>query len=137
MKRCEHDTIYSGQTNVSGRFAWICRRCGQCGWAETYSLSQVNFDEYCAQRVAHGWAGPPRLPAPPRLPTNTMPPESPWWPFLPGWLFFAMLTVVCALSAIPWGHNLGSLMPLWMSMLGAGVALGTATILYVAWKRGL
>lgn len=59
MKGCDHDVIYSGQTNLERKFAYICRRCGECGWDSRYVLAQVNFDEYCRQRVVHGWQSPP------------------------------------------------------------------------------
>jgi len=136
MKGCDHDRIYSGQINLSGRFAWICRRCGEAGWAHDYILSQVNLDEYHSQRVAHGWATP-RLPPPPRVPTRTTPPPPPpAGPFVSGAIFFATLAVACALSAIPWGE-LGPILPLWAASLATGLALATATVCYVCWKQGI
>jgi hypothetical protein len=61
---CDHDVVYSGQTNLEQKFAYICRRCGECGWDTRYVMAQVNFDEYCRQRVTHGWASPNPLGAP-------------------------------------------------------------------------
>lgn len=134
MRDCDHDRVYSGQINLSNRYACICRHCGEHWWTEAYDLSRVNLDEYLQLRVQHGWAT--RLPAPPPVPTNMTPPEPPAWPFVPGTIFFTFLAVACAAAAIPWGA-LGPIMPLWMSMLGSGLGLGTATVCYVAWKRGL
>lgn len=57
-KPCEHDIVYSGQTNLSGHFAYICRRCGQCGWDERYDIAAVSAPDYYDARVAHGWAAP-------------------------------------------------------------------------------
>ena len=61
--RCDHDLVYSGQTNLSCKFAYICSKCGECGWSEDYVLAQVNFDEFCRQRVLHGWSSPKTLDA--------------------------------------------------------------------------
>lgn len=135
MKRCEHDPVYSGRTGVGGRFEFICRRCGELGYLRSYSLHDVNAEEFYQQRVAHGWATP-RLPAPPAVPTRTNLPEPSPWPFVPGVIFFTCLSVACALAAIPWGP-LGPLMPLWAAAMGSGLGLGTATVCYVAWKKGL
>ena len=135
MRGCDHDRVYSGQINLSQRYAWICMRCGEHGWSEDYVLSQVNLDQYQQLRVLHGWGAPVQLPAPPRVPTIPAP-KLPWWPFAPGAAFFAMLAVMCLLAAIPWG-TLGPIMPLWVSLFGTGLALGTATILYVCWKQGV
>lgn len=133
MKRCDHDKVYSGQINLSQRFAWICMKCGEQGWSESYVLAHVNLELYHHLRVVHGWATP-RLPAPPRVPTNTDPVKSDWY-LVAGAVFFTMLAALCALSAIPWGV-LGPIMPLPVSLLATGLGLGTATVLYVAWKRG-
>jgi hypothetical protein len=75
MKGCDHDVVYSGQINLDGKFAYICRRCGECGWDSRYVLAQVDGSEYYRARVAHGWAGP-RLPAPPRVPSFEK--STPW-----------------------------------------------------------
>jgi len=131
MRGCDHDRVFSGQANLEQKFAWICRRCGETGWTHSYLLSQVNFDEYLQLRVLHGWATP-RLPSPPRFPTNTSPPGSDWQ-LGAGVLFFTALAVICALSGIPWGE-LGSVLPLWVSLISTGIALGTATLLYVIWR---
>lgn len=64
MKGCDHDVIYSGQTNLERKFAYICRKCGEIGWDSRYVMSRVNFDEYCRQRVIHGWASPNPIYAP-------------------------------------------------------------------------
>lgn len=134
-RKCEHDPVFSGRTGLDGKFEFICRKCGELGYREQYSLHDVNQEEFYQQRVAHGWATP-RLPAPPAVPTNTAPPEPSAWPFVPGAVFFTFVAAVCALSAIPWGA-LGPVMPLWMAMIGSGLGLGTATVCYVAWKKGL
>jgi hypothetical protein len=105
------------------------------GWSESYLYTQVNADEFYRQRVNHGWATP-SFPKPPLMPTNTAQVRRSAWPFVPGVVFFTTLAVACALASIPWG-KLGPIMPLWMSMLGSGIALGTATIFYVCWRRGL
>ncbi len=136
MRGCDHDRVYSGQINLSRRYAWICLCCGEHGWSEAYVLSQVNLDQYQRLRVLHGWGAPVKLPAPPRVPTNTTPPKLPWWPFAPGAMFFAALSVLCALAAIPWGA-LGPVMPLWAALIGAGMALGTATLLFLCWRQGI
>lgn len=135
LKRCEHDKVYSGQINLSQKFAWICRKCGECNWSEEYALEQVNLSEYHHLRVLHGWATP-RLPPPPRVPTNTQAPapQSDWQLVL-GVVFFTGLSALCALSAIPWGI-LGPVMPLPIALMATGLALGTATVLFVIWKRG-
>ncbi len=133
MKRCDHDKVFSGQINLSQRFAWICMRCGEQGWSETYALAQVNLELYHHLRVIHGWATP-RLPAPPRVPTRTSPPKRDWQ-LVAGVVFFTVTAAICALAAIPWGI-LGPVLPLWVSLLSTGVALGTATLLYVVWKAG-
>jgi len=135
MKNCDHDRVYSGQINLSQRYAWICMRCGEHGWSESYVLSQVNLDQYQRLRVLHGWAAPVKLPAPPRVPTNTTP-KTGWRGYAIGTVFFALLSAMCALSAIPWGA-LGPIMPLWVSLLGTGLGLGTATLLFVCWKQGI
>jgi hypothetical protein len=135
MRGCDHNKIFSGRTNLEQKFEWICSRCGEVGWDETYLYVQVSADEFYTQRVAHGWASP-RLPAPPSLPTRTLPIEPSAWPWVPGVLFFTLLSAACALAAIPWGV-LGPIMPLWMAMIGSGIALATATVCYVAWKKGL
>lgn len=141
MKGCDHDRIYSGQINLSRRYAWICLKCGEHDWSEDYVLSQVNLVDYHRARVAWGWGSPvstpqlTKLPLPPRIPTDIEPKRS-WWPFAPGAAFFAFLSVTCALSAIPWGA-LGPIMPLWLSLMGSGVALGTATLLFLCWRQGL
>lgn len=130
--RCDHDRVFSGQTNLDRRFAFICSKCGECGWSENYVLDQVNFDEFCRQRVLHGWAAQQKLPPPPRLPTRTTPsPRA--WPL--GAIFFAFLAAVYALSAIHWGA-LGPILPFRTASLATGIALGTAILLYVVWKRG-
>ena len=134
MKRCEHDPVFSGRTNLEGKFEFICRRCGELGWRESYLYTDVNAEEFYQQRVAHGWATP-RLPAPPPLPTNTAPAPPSAWPLVPGVIFFMFLAVMCALASIPWACC-GPVMPLWMSMIGSGLGLGTATLLYVVWKKG-
>ncbi len=136
MKRCDHDRVYSGQINLNRRYAWICLKCGAHDWSEAYVLDQVNLDQYQRLRVLHGWAAPVKLPAPPRVPTNTTPQTAPWWPFAPGALFFAGLSLMCLLAAIPWGA-LGPIMPLWMALICAGVGLGTSTLLFVCWKQGV
>jgi len=64
MKGCDHDVVYSGQTNLECKFAYICRTCGECGWDTRYVMALVDFEEYCAQRVRHGWATPPGRPSP-------------------------------------------------------------------------
>lgn len=135
MKRCDHDRVYSGQINLSRHYAWICLSCGEHGWSQDYVLSQVNLDQYQRLRVLHGWAAPVKLPAPPRVPTIATP-ELPWWPFAPGAAFFALLGILCALAAIPWGE-LGPIMPLWLSLISSGLGLGTATVLFVCWKQGV
>lgn len=128
---CEHDRVYSGQSNMSGKFAYICRRCGQSGWHDEYVLSQVNANEFYLLRVEHGWATP--LPPPPRLPGNTeLPPQRSG--FVAPALLFAALFALCVAGSIPWG-TLGPVMPLWASLLGAGVALGMFAICYVGWKK--
>jgi len=136
MKRCEDDDrIFSGRTSAQGKFEFICGKCGELGWSDSYELAQVDADKYYSARVWWGWPVP-RLPAPPPMPTNTSLPEPSTWPFVPGVVFFTLLASVCALASIPWGA-LGPIMPLWMSMIGSGTALGTATLLYVCWKKGL
>lgn len=136
MKRCDHDKVYSGQINLSQRFAWICRKCGECGWAEDYVLAQVDLQQYHHLRVLHGWAGPPRpparLPPPPRVPTNTDMPRSSDG-FVWGVAFFVALAATIALSG--W-NALGPVLPTWAACVGTGLALGAATLLYVVWKRG-
>lgn len=140
MKGCAHDKIFSGRTNLDRRFEWICRECGEIGWDELYEIDRVDQPEFYAQRVIHGWAGPraskrvSAFPRPPRLPSN-MAPSRPRGPWLPAMVFFLLLMLVCGLSTIPWGA-LGPLMPPWMALMGAGLALLTATVCYVAWKRG-
>ena len=131
MKGCDHDRVFSGQTDMDQRNAWICRKCGITGWTHDYLISQVNLDEYLHQRVVHGWATP-RFPSPPLVPTNTRPPGSDWH-LGAGAVFFTALASLCALSGVPWGE-LGSVLPLWVSLLTTGVALGTATLLYVIWR---
>ena len=135
VRGCDHDRVYSGQSNLSCKYAWICLSCGEHGWSEDYVLSQVNIDQYHQLRVLHGWGAPTKLPAPPRVPTIPAP-KLPWWPFAPGAMFFAMLAVVCLLAAIPWGA-LGPILPLWAALLGAGLGLGTATVLFVCWRQGV
>jgi hypothetical protein len=137
MKRCDHDKVYSGQINLSQKFAWVCRKCGQHDWSDDYAIEQVNLPEYHHLRVLHGWAGPrphPRLPPPPRVPTNLEPPKSDAL-LVAGVVFFTMLAACCALSIIPWG-TLGPVLPLPIALMATGLALGTATCLYVIWKRG-
>ncbi len=135
MKRCDHDRVYSGQINLDRKYAWICLRCGEHGWSEAYVLSQVNLDQYQILRVMHGWGAPTKLPLPPRVPTNTAR-KLPWWPFAPASLFFAGLSLLCLLAAVPWGA-LGPIMPLWMALIGAGLGLGTSALLFVCWKQGV
>lgn len=134
MKTCFHERVYSGQINLSRRYAWICMKCGEHGWSEDYVLSQVNLELYHHLRVAHGWSTP-RLPPPPRVPTNTTPAERSDFAIVSAVVFFTILAALCALSAIPWGE-LGPIMPLPIAMVATGLALGTATVLYVIWKRG-
>ncbi len=134
MRGCDHDRVYSGQINLNQRFAWICMKCGEQSWSEDYVITQVNLELYHQLRVAHGWAAPPRLPAPPRVPTNTDPPK-PDGVLAAGALFFMALAALCALGAIPWGA-LGPVLPPWIALIASGVALWTATICYVFWKRG-
>jgi hypothetical protein len=138
MKSCDHNQLFSGRTNLERKFEWICRTCGEMGWSDTYTVARVDQNEFYAQRVIHGWAGPraPMRLTPPRMPTNTAPVARSAWPFVPGVVFFTTLAVLCALASIPWG-KLGPIMPMWTSMLGSGIALGTATVCYVCWKRGL
>lgn len=124
--------MFSGQINLSQRFAWICRWCGECGWSEDYVLSQVNHIEYQRLRVAHGWGAPVRLPAPPRVPTNLEPTKPDHW-IVAGVVWFATLAACFALSMAPW-DGYGPVLKLWQSMLGAGLSLGVATLLYVIWK---
>ena len=155
MKNCDHDKIYSGQTNLSQQFAYICRLCGECGWSDVYDLSRVNFDEHCRLRVQHGWASKRpldasarrgarltplpspterlRLPAPPRVPTIHTPARR--WPLVVGIGYFVFLSAVCLLAAIPWGA-LGPILPLWLAIVSTGIGLFTVTMLYLVWKQG-
>jgi len=130
MRGCDHNKIFSGRTNLEQKFEWICSRCGEVGWDETYLYVQVSADEFYTQRVAHGWASP-RLPAPPRVPSVQRSRSAHGWPY--GVAFFASLSVGCAVAAAPWGPS-GATLPPWMSLLGAGLALLAATVCYVCWK---
>ncbi len=56
--------------------------------------------------------------------------------FVWGALLFVTVATFCALASIPWG-KLGPLMAPWASVLGTGLGLGTATVFYVCWKKGL
>lgn len=137
---CDHDEVYSGQINLSGKYAFICRQCGECGWSESYDIHLVNADEYYAQRVAHGWNAPVRLPRPPRPPR--LPSRVRYRPLGTGTFFQCLLLsaltfVVCAMSAIPWPSQHGhSILPLWSALLGCGVSVGFFTLCLVAWMRG-
>ncbi len=137
---CDHAVVYSGQTNLEGKFAYICRTCGECGWDTHYIMALVNFEEYYRLRVVHGWHQPPdfgrslRLPAPPRVPTHIEPQQTSS-AFLFPMIGFALLSLMCALSSIPWG-KLGPVMPLPVAMMGSGLGLLTSTICYVCWKKG-
>lgn len=96
--RCDHDPVYSGQTNLSCKFAYICSKCGQCGWSETYVLAQVNFDEFCRQRVLHGWSSPKTLDASVRrmvrLSAPIAPSPPPRWRLRTGVLAAALAGIV-------------------------------------------
>lgn len=130
MRGCDHQPIYSGRTSLECTYQWICSRCGEMGWSKTYNLAQVNHEEFYRQRVIHGWAAPPR---PPRVPTLP-PPVRLRRDLLAGIALFACLFTTCALAAIPWGR-LGPIMPLWMSLVGMGVALVPGTLCYLGWKQ--
>lgn len=60
MKGCDHQVVYSGRTNLERKFEYICRVCGEHGWDSRYVLAQVDVDEFCRQRVLHGWTPLPR-----------------------------------------------------------------------------
>lgn len=137
-KRCNHDEglakVYSGQINISRKFAWICWRCGEHGWSSDYVLHQVNLAEYQRQRVAHGWGGPVRLPPPPPLPTNTEIRRKRDPVVAAGAVWFLVLSAVClGFMGVQW-PGVGALLPTWAALLGSGVALGTSTLLYIVWK---
>ena len=76
-----------------------------------------------------------RLPPPPRVPTNTDVPVKSDTPLVLAVVFFTVLAALSALSAIPWGV-LGPVLPLPIALMATGLGLGTATVLYVIWKRG-
>lgn len=144
MKDCDHDKIYSGAIKLGNRFPCICRKCGEQWDDATYELHLVDLDQYHALRVAHGWAAPKRLPSPPRLPQIAAPaPEASAGlrfvlPVL--FFFFSGLFVTCGISGVPFLAPWGiweTVMPRWMALLSSGAALATATVCYVAWKRGL
>ena len=123
MKGCDHDVVYSGQINLSQKFAYICRRCGECGWDSRYVMAQVNLDEYLRQRVIHGWASPnPRRPELRDEPHS----ERPW---LAALALQTCLFTICALGAwLP-------LMPVWAAFVGMGLALLLGTFCYLGWRH--
>ncbi len=126
---CDHDVVYSGQINLSQKFAYICCRCGESGWDSRYVLNRVNLDEYLRQRVIHGWASP--NPRPLGLQVRPEPTGRPWLLALG---LFACLFAVCGLSGIPWGA-LGPLMPTWLSFVGMGLALLMGTLCFLGWRH--
>lgn len=134
---CEHDKIFSGQLRVSD-YAWICRKCGNCGWSHEYDLSRVNMDEYHALRVLHGWATPQKLPPPPRMPSvvSEHPREAEHSLFRAPMLLFAFLFTLIGASGLPLGPHGESALPLWAALMGSGLALSVFTFCYVAWKKG-
>ena len=132
---CDHDKIYSGQLRVSD-YAWICRKCGCCGWSKEYEIPRVNLHEYHALRVLHGWATPQKLPPPPRMPTIVNPVEKERSLYRAPMLLYAFLFTLLGVTGLPLGPHGESVVPVWVSLMGAGMALGMFTLCYVAWKKG-
>lgn len=130
MKGCDHDVVFSGQINLSQKFAYICCKCGECGWDSRYVLARVNLDEYLRQRVIHGWASP----NPPPIEYLRVEPAPSGRPWLFALTLFALLFTVCAVGLVPWG-DLGPLMPLWCSCAGMGLALLLGTLCYLGWRH--
>lgn len=155
MRGCDHDRIYSGQTNLERKFAFICKTCGECGWSEAYVLERVDFDEFCRQRVIHGWNSErpsdasarraarlspvplrperSRLPLPRVAMTHT--PPRPWPGLLVGIVYFVFLGAVSLLSGLSWGEH-GPILPLWFALASTGLSLFVATMLCLVWMQG-
>ena len=100
--KCDHDLVYSGQTNLSCRFAYICSKCGQCGWSENYVLAQVDFDEFCRQRVLHGWSSPKTLDASVRHMARLSAPVAPPAPTRGRWRIGILAATLVAIVGWLW-----------------------------------
>lgn len=139
---CVHDPVFSGHTNSSRQYAYICTRCGQSGWSQVCDVSRVNADEYYRQRVIHGWhtsseiqgaglhlhrrpsrASHVRIPAPPRVPRIIHPGPSLWYPSV---VVLGILALICGMDIFA-----GSLMQRSTASIAAGVFLLAAVIIYV------
>ncbi len=129
MKRCEHDPIFSGRTNVSGHFEYICRSCGHPGWSESYQLSQVDADAYYQARVQWGWPVR-RLPPPPRLPSIPVR-ETRWL----GPLVFNGAVFLGALLFGAWCAHDTEHRNLIVSSLAAAFALCGSVVSFAGWRK--
>lgn len=127
---CEqgHDKIFSGELR-GRRYAYICRRCGYCGWSSEYALPQVNADEYLRLRVVYGWA---TIPHPPRVPTRTSSSVTMRKAVELLMLVFVLMLVFAALLMLT--EVAGFLTPA-IALIGSGISLGLFTVCYVYWKR--
>lgn len=133
---CDHDKVYSGQINLSQRYAFICRRCGECSWDLVIDISRVNADEYYVQRVAHGWAAPSRIPKSPRAPTRVDGGLVPGRRIPVAWALWYQGVVACSISSLLCILMGAGKVVTWSSaLIAAGSALLAATVCFVCLAR--